>query len=53
MVIQISDKETTQTPKSQLLLRGGSDKIDRAEDNKRRWIINAVLFLFALNTSSL
>jgi hypothetical protein len=44
MVIQIPDKEMIQIPKSQLLLRGSSDKIYRAEDNKRRWITNAVLF---------
>ena len=44
MVIQIPDKEMIQIPKSQLLLRGSSDKIYRAENNKRRWITNAVLF---------
>ena len=44
MVIQIQDKEMIQIPKSQLLLSGSSDKIYRIEDNKRRWITNAVLF---------
>lgn len=44
MVIQIPDKEMIQMPKSQLLLRGSSDKIYRIENSKRRWITNAVLF---------
>ena len=44
MVIQISDKEMIQMPKSQLLLRGSGDKIYRIENDKRRWINNAVLF---------
>lgn len=44
MVIQIPDKEMIQTQKSQLLLRGSSDKIYRIENNKRRQITNAILF---------
>ncbi|OGV11897.1 MAG: hypothetical protein A3J84_06755 [Ignavibacteria bacterium RIFOXYA2_FULL_37_17] len=44
MVIQIPDKEMIQIPKSQLLLRGSSDKIYRIENSKRRWITGAVLF---------
>lgn len=44
MVIQIPDKEMIQMPKSQLLLRGSGDKIYRIENDKRRWINNAVLF---------
>lgn len=36
MVIQIPNKEMMQTPKSQLLSRGSDDKINRAENNKRR-----------------
>ncbi len=44
MVIQIPDKEMIQMPKAQLLLKGSGDKIYRIENDKRRWINNAVLF---------